>query len=174
MKKDISLYLIFIRYIILLALMFSLPLIYIIFAPLTIYPSGFLLDLVFNNVSINANMISINLQTFIQIIPACIAGSAYLLLLILNLTIPMRAKQRLYTLLFSFTLLLVLNIFRIFILSLLYYHNYAFFDITHKLFWYVLSIVFVVLIWLLTLKIYSIKKIPVYSDVKYVLKHRKL
>lgn len=173
MKKETSLYLIIIRYIILLAFMFSLPLIYLIFNPLTIYPSGFLLEIVFENVSINANMITINLQTFIQIIPACIAGSAYLLLLILNLTIPMKPKQRLYTLLFSFISLLILNILRIFILAVLYHNNYAFFDFTHKLFWYSLSIVFVVLIWLLTIKIFSIKQIPVYSDVKSLIKSKR-
>lgn len=173
MKTSSKPYLIFIRYLILLSLMFSLPLIYFIFSPLTIYSSGFLLDLVLHNVSINGNIITLNLQTFIQIIPACIAGSAYLLLLILNLTIPMRAKQRLYTLLFSFALLLILNIFRIFILSLLYYNDFVFFDFTHKLLWYVLSIVFVVLIWLLTLKIYSIKKIPVYSDLRSLVKSKR-
>ncbi len=169
MKKH---YDILLRYIILLALMFTLPLIYKIFLPLTLYPVAGLFKF-FYQVSIRADIIIISLQTPIRIVSACIAGSAYLLLLILNLSVPMKTKQRIYSIALSFIILLVLNILRIFILGILYHNNFKFFDFTHKLFWYVLSTVFVIGIWFLIVKIFSIKEIPVYTDIKYLAKNMK-
>lgn len=164
---------ILIRYLILLGLMFSLPLIYKILTPLTIYPTIFLLKL-FYQVSYLNSMIILNSKTIIYIIPACIAGSAYLLLLILNLSLPMGLKKRIRTILFSLTLLLSLNILRIFSLSILYDNSFRFFDITHKLFWYGLSTLFVILIWFYTVKKFNIKEIPIYTDIKYLSKKSKL
>lgn len=158
-----------IRYLILLLLMFSLPIIYYIFTPLTIYPVFQLLSFVYNKILLYGNIIIINQNTTIEIIPSCIAGSAYLLLLILNLTVPMTVKKRIYTLILSILILLVLNILRIFALSILFENNFPLFNLTHKLFWYALSVVFVVGIWFLMVKIFSIKEIPVYSDVKSIL-----
>lgn len=160
---------ILIRYLILLGLMFSLPLIYKFFTPLTINASAGLLDLLYR-VDISNDIIVLNATTFIQLIPACIAGSAYLLLLILNLTIPMKLKKRIYTILLSFLFLFVLNVLRIFLLSILYHNNAPLVDFTHKLFWYVLSTVFVLLVWFLIVKIFSIKEIPIYTDFKLLLK----
>jgi len=165
-----KIFLIPIRYLILLALMFTLPLIYKIFTPLTVYPTAALLG-IFYNIAISNSFIIINSKTLIQIIPACIAGSAYLLLLILNLTVPMSLKKRIYSILLSFTMLLILNILRIFILSIFYYNNNPIFNFTHKLFWYFLSTIFVITIWFSITKIFSIKQIPVYSDVKHLLKN---
>ena len=159
------------RYLILLALMFSLPLIYKILTPLTVYSSAGLLGL-FYQVSVSGNNIIIPLIT-IQIIPACVAGSAYLLTLILNISISMKLKKRIYSILFATILLFLLNTLRIFILSVLLINNSQFFDFTHKLFWYILSTVFVIGIWFLTTKIFSIKKIPVYDDIKYLIKNIK-
>lgn len=166
-KKD-KLFLIPVRYLILLGLMFILPLIYKIFTPLTTYPVLWLLKLFLNNVSLNYNVIIINQETFIEMVSSCIAGSAYLLLLIINLAVPMQFKKRLCSIALSFLILLVLNILRIFFLSLLYYNNASFFNFTHKLFWYALSTIFVVGIWFLMVKIFSIKEIPIYSDLKNI------
>ena len=165
MKKSL---LILIRYLVLLVLMFSLPLIYEIFTPLTINAVAGLLKLFIDNIIIINNVISINLDTFVQIISACVAGSAYLLLLILNLTVDMGLKKRIFSILFSFTVLFLLNTLRIFVLILLYQDNFIFFNIIHKLLWYVLSTLFVILIWFLTMKIFSIKQIPIYSDFEYL------
>ena len=86
-----------IRYSILLFLaIFSLPVIYKIFKPLTIFPVYYLLKLSYNIQLINDYLIIGD--TIIQIIPACIAGSAYLLLIILNLSVPMKTKKRVHTL----------------------------------------------------------------------------
>ncbi len=170
MKKTYS---ILIRYLILLALMFSLPLIYKIITPLTLYTILGILKLFFKEVLLQGNIISIEFKTFLEIIPQCIAGSAYLLLLILNLTVPMKSKKRFYSILTSFLLLFALNILRIFTLTLLQINNSSFFNITHKLFWYILSTVFVVGIWFLIVRLYSVKEIPVYTDIKYLLKQSK-
>ena len=178
LKSNKKIFFIFLRYLILLILVFTLSLIYKIFTPLTIYPVAWLLKLFFNTVSLSTNLIDgekvtaliINSKTFIQLIPACIAGSAYLLFLILNLAIPMNIKKRAYSLIVSFAILLLLNILRIALFSSLLYYDFPFFDFTHKLFWYILSTIFVVLIWFFVVKIFSIKEIPVYSDFKYLIK----
>jgi len=161
---------IFIRYLALLILIFSTPIIYKIFTPLTIYPTLAIIKLFINQTTLIQNTIILNQQTAIEIIPACIAASAYLLLLILNLSIPIKPIKRLYTLLLSFTLFLTLNILRISTLSILAYNNFPFFDITHKLLWYLGSTIFVIAIWFLTIKLFKIKTIPFYTDIKYLLR----
>lgn len=160
------------RYIILLGLMFTLPLIYKILTPLTVYSVGSLLKL-FYQISISGDIIKVFPNTIIQIIAPCVAGSAYLLLLILNLTLPMKLKTRVYSILFSTALLFILNILRIFFLSILLVESPQFFGFTHKLFWYVLSTVFVVGIWFLAAFLFKIKEIPVFSDIKYLIKNIK-
>src|SRR3989344_909424 len=156
------------RYIILLGLMFTLPLIYKILTPLTVYGTAFLLN-IFYKVSISIDIITISPSTIIQIIPPCVAGSAYLLLLILNLTVSMKPKTRIGSILFSILVLFMLNILRIFLLAVLLVNNSQFFDFTHKLFWYILSTLFVVIIWFFTAYLFKIKQIPVYSDIKYLI-----
>jgi exosortase/archaeosortase family protein len=158
-----------VRYLILLALMFSLPLIYKIFTPLTIYPLAALFKLVYSEVVLYKDLIVLNSKIFIKIIPACVAGSAYLLFLILNLSVPMNLKKRIYTIFLSFLLLLVFNILRIFIFSIIYSADTSIFYLTHEIFWYFVSTIFVVAIWFLIVKIFSIKEIPIYTDLKFFL-----
>ena len=162
-------FLILIRYLILLALIFTLPLIYKILTPLTINITTILLKL-FYNVDIYNELIIINYTTFILIIPACIAGSAYLLLLILNLTVPIKLDKRMKSIILSFLILFILNILRIFLFAILYHNKIPFVDFTHKFFWYFLSTIFVILIWFFITKKFSIKEIPVYTDFKYLFK----
>jgi len=161
------------RYLILLVLTaFSLPIIYKIFTPLTIDTTVSLLRTLYE-VTTNNTILIIESRTFIQIIPACVAGSAYLLLLILNLTLPMKFEKRIYSIFLSFLILFILNILRIFLLSILYHNQTPYVDFTHKLFWYGLSTVFVILIWFFIVKIFRIKEIPVYTDFKYLIKNIK-
>ena len=143
----------------------NLWLFYLIFTPLTIYPVFFLLSLFFN-ATLNNNIIILKNFLPIEIIPACVAGSAYYLLLILNLAIPMKINKRLKMLLFSLLSLLIINILRIFLLSILFVSGTSLFDITHELFWYFGSLVFVVGIWFVGVKIFKIKEIPFYSDLQ--------
>ena len=105
-----NLFFIPLRYFILFILALSLPIIYKILTPLTVYTSAFLLNLFFDTVIIKGNFIILDLETIIELIPACIAGSAYLLLLILNLTIPMNAQKRFLSIIFSIIILFISNI----------------------------------------------------------------
>ncbi len=155
-----------IRYAILIII--ALPglwLFYFIFTPLTLYPVYFLLSLFFDT-SLMGNIILIG-EFPIELIGACIAGSAYYLLLILNLSVPkIKLQKRAKMILLSFASLLILNILRIFFLSLVFISEASWFDITHKLFWYLGSIVFVVGIWFAEVKFFKIKEIPFYSDIR--------
>ncbi|MCK5150134.1 pacearchaeosortase [Candidatus Pacearchaeota archaeon] len=176
MKKGINYLLSFIiRY--LLLIVFAFPnfwLFYFIFTPLTLYPVYFLLNFFFEPSLIGNSVILVN-NSPIELIGACIAGSAYYLLLIFNLAIPkINPVKRIKMILFSFTLLLILNILRIFLLSLMFIAGSSIFDITHKVFWYVGSIVFVVGIWFLEVKLFKIKEIPFYSDIKSLYKKSNL
>jgi len=146
---------------------------YLLFTPLTVYSVYFLLNLFFDS-SLMKNIILIG-EFPIELIPACIAGSAYYLLLILNLSTPkIKIQKRAKMILFSFTFLLILNILRIFLLSLVFISGNSLFDITHKLFWYLGSTVFVVGIWFVEVKLFKIKEIPFYSDIKFLYKKSNL
>ena len=168
MKREY--YNIIIRYLILILIALpNLYLFYLIFTPLTVYPVYFLLNL-FWEVSLQSNILFIS-DFSIEIIGACIAGSAYYLLLILNLSIPkIDIKKRLRMIFFAFSSLLVLNILRIFLLVSLLLINPHLFDITHKLFWYFISIIFVIGIWFAEVGIFKLKQIPIYSDIKFLMK----
>ena len=111
---------------------------------------------------------------FIEIIEACVAGSAYYLLFILNLSIPNINLPKRFKLLFiSFVSLLIVNIIRIVFLSVVFVTGASWFDIAHKIFWYIGSIIFVLVIWFLEVKYYKIKEIPFYSDLKFIYKNSK-
>jgi exosortase/archaeosortase family protein len=145
---------------------------YFVFAPLTIYPTYFLLSLFFD-VSLMGNIIFIN-KIPIELIGACIAGSAYYLLSILNLSTPkIKLQKRVKMIFLSFGIFLIINILRIFLMSVLFMSGSSFFDITHRLFWYIGSIVFVVGIWFSEVKLFKIKEIPFYSDIKFLYKQSK-
>ncbi len=139
---------------------------YPVFLALTIYPADFLLSLFYSSTIIGDYIILENI--LIQLIPACLAVSAYFLLLILNLATPMPLKTRVRALAFSFLVLLLANIFRIFVFSILLLNNFQVFDFLHKFFWYFLSIFFVIAIWFLQVRIFKIKAIPAYTDIKTI------
>jgi len=174
MKKEAkSVFEIALRYLILVLIgILGNSVFYLLFLPLTVYPVYFLLQIFFNPYLLY-NVIIVH-SSPIEIIGACVAGSAYYLLLILNLsTRKIELKKRLLMLLFSFSSLLVINVLRIFLLSLIFIFGFSFFDITHKLFWYAGSTIFVVGIWFLSVKLFKVKEIPVYSDVLFLLKSGK-
>jgi exosortase/archaeosortase family protein len=158
------------RYFLLLILayfFFFTPFFYEIFLKLTIYPLNFLLN-VFYTSTIDFNTLVIE-SKIIEIIDACVAVSAYFLLLCLNLLTP-NIKRRFYALAFSFILLLLFNILRIFILSILFIQEYVYFEQLHKLLWYTLNILIVIGVWFLTAYIFKVKSIPVYSDFKSLIR----
>ncbi|MCX6746909.1 MAG: pacearchaeosortase [Candidatus Pacearchaeota archaeon] len=166
MKKEVNQLLsILLRYLVLIIAGFpSLWIFYLIFTPLTIYPVYFLIKL-FHSATLITNFIIIDNYLPIEIINPCIAGSAYYLLLILNLSTPgLKFLKRLGLIFVSFFALLLVNILRIFLLSLLFVSGFSLFDITHELFWYFGSIVFVIGIWFLGVKMFKVREIPFYSD----------
>ncbi len=170
-KQEKEIFNLFLRYLILLIIpLYNLYLIYLIFTPLTLYLSYLLINL-FYGATLNGDLISFNDVT-IQIIGACVAGSAYYLLLILNLSTPdIKLAKRIKMIIYSLLLFLVFNVLRILILSSFLNSYPDLFDVTHYIFWFFLSIVFVVGIWFFQVKHYKIKKIPVYSDVKTLTKY---
>lgn len=165
--KENSILSVCLRYLLLVMLaLFGFKLIYAIFLPLTIYPLNFLLSLFYDS-SIAENSILIGSFSII-LIEACIAGSAYFLLLMLNFSLPMRLKTRIYSLIFSILVFLSVNILRIFIFSILLVNSFKYFNLTHLIFWYIISAIIVFFIWLATIKLFKIKKIPFYTDIKFV------
>lgn len=162
---------IFSRYFILILI--ALPglfIFYFIFTPLTVYPIYFLLGLFFDVTFLSKTNILVN-NLPIELISACIAGSAYYLLLVLNLSTPkIKLKTRISAIIFSFIAFLILNILRIFVLSSLAVTGFSYFNVTHTVFWYGFSTIIVVGIWFAEVKIYRIKKIPFYSDIKFLYK----
>jgi len=157
-----------IRYIVLIITAIpNLWLFYLIFTPLTVYPVYFLLNIFFK-VSLSGVTLTINNCPAIELIRACIAGSAYYLLLILNLTTPMNLKTRIYSIILTFSSFLVINILRIFLFSILLINDFNLFNTIHLIFWYVLSTLIVVGIWIINIKIFKIKKIPAYDDVRFL------
>lgn len=170
-KKLSRVYDIIIRYIIII--FFGLPnlwVFYFIFTPLTVYPVYFLFNIFFD-ASLSGNTITIS-GNFIEIVKACVAGSAYYLLLILNLSTPkIKLMRRIKIIGLAFISLLIINILRILLLGLFSFSSPIWFDIIHKLFWYLLSIVFVIGIWFAEVKLFKIKDIPFYSDLKFLFKH---
>ncbi len=71
-------------------------------------------------------------------------------------------------LLFSFSVFFLVNMLRIIFSAYLFISGAVWFDFAHKLFWYLGSIVFVVGIWFLSVRLFKIKEIPFYADVKYL------
>ncbi len=145
---------------------------YLIFTPLTIYPVYFVLSLIFQ-ASLSGDLIVIN-GASIKVIDACIAGSAYYLLLIFNLSVPnVKFVKRLKMIAFAFSSFLLVNVLRIITLSIIVLTKPNIFDISHKLTWYIGSIVIVVLIWFIEVRKFEIMDIPFYTDIKAISKHTK-
>ena len=156
----------------LLLILIALPgawIFYKIFTPLTFYPIYFITGL-FYDVAITSRISFIVSNSVpIELIGACIAGSAYYLLFILNLSTPgMKMKNRLSAIFFSVAVFLALNIIRIVILIFLAVTGSSYFDVTHLLFWYGLSTIIVVAIWFTEVKLFKIKETPFYSDLKFL------
>ena len=159
----------FIRYLILfLIALHGLFIIYFIFTPATIFPSFFVLKEIYGAV-LNGNVISFA-HGEIALVSACIAGSAYYLLLVLNLSTPMEIKKRVKSILFLLVSFLFINIIRIVVFSYLLYSGFEYFDIAHKAAWYFGSTVMVIILWFINIHIFNIKDIPIYTDFSGLIK----
>lgn len=169
-KESMKISCIFARYLFLILMSISnLWIFYFVFTPLTMYPVYHIFSLFYETSIIGTFIIIDNIP--VEFIMACIAGSAYYLLLILIFSTPdIKLKERLLMVFIAFTSLLLINIVRISILILVLFYGYSFFDVTHKLFWYVMSTVFVIAIWFAEARYFKVKGIPIYSDIKYLFK----
>lgn len=133
--------------------------------PLTIHTTQLALSLF-----TETNLIGDTIHTTflkIQIAPACVATSAfYLILILIFSTSAIKPKTRLKAALTAMAILFALNITRILILIPAFATPY--FDAIHWIFWHLISTIFVVGTWFATTKLYKIKSIPIYSDIKYL------
>ena len=156
----------FARYISLIILgVGNLYILYKILTPLTIRTVSRILAL-FSPITLTENFLTFKGDA-IEIIPACVAGAAFFLLLFLILsTAEIKPGKRSQMILFSMLTLFILNVLRIIILALIAKSSY--FELTHWILWHIISTIFVVGIWFAMVKIYNIKSIPVYSDVRYL------
>ncbi len=160
------------RYILLIVLAIgNLSAFYIVFTPLTAYPVFSILKLFYPaSLLINTSTLSIS-GLYIELIPACIAGAAYYLLLILNLATSLPFKTRIKSLAFLVISFLILNIIRILVFSWLFISgNEYFFDIAHRFVWYIGSTILVLALWFLNVWLFKIKSIPVYTDIRAIIK----
>ncbi len=167
-KKDDGIRDIIIRYSLLALLSIgSLKLFYAIFTPLTFYPLLFILRFIYDVGSVG-NTLFIE-QYSIEIIGACVAASAYYLLAALNLTTrEIKAGSRIRLFIFNAILILIPNILRIIVLIAMKVNNIGAFDVVHKIFWYFIGTVYVVLVWFAGTRALRIKSVPFYSDFAYV------
>lgn len=164
--RNEKIYNLFLRYLFIVVMGFSLSIFYKILTPLTLKTLNLIFSINYEPIIIE-NMI--RLPTFIiEIIPACVAGAAFYLLIILIFSIrDISPLTRIKVLTLSFILLFAMNILRILVLVSLTGSTY--FDTIHWVFWNLVSTIFVVAIWLGVIKIYKINSIPIYSDAKYLL-----
>lgn len=147
----------------------GLYLFYIVFTPLTIYPI-YLFYKVFYNATLSGSTIIFPFKAHIEIVFSCIAGSAYFLLFALNIAIPsIKLNKRLRMMAFAFGVFLLINIIRIIFLGELFLARSSLYEISHLIFWYFLSTIFIVCIWFAEIKIFKIKQIPFYTDIKYII-----
>ena len=166
-----SVYSILFRYGILIILGIpNLFLFYAIFTPLTIKPIFAFFSAIDSASYIveGTNNVIFFKGYYATIISACVAGAAYYLLLILNLTTPMNIKKRLGSIMFLLGMFLILNLLRIFIFGILLTKGYQYFDITHAVTWYFGSTGLVILIWFSNVLLFRIRDIPIYSDIKQI------
>ena len=103
----------------------------------------------------------------IEIAPACVAGAAfYLMFLLVFSTADIKPIKRFYIILSAALILFALNVARIVFLTSI--STLSSFAIIHWVFWHLISTIFVIGIWLLMVKLYKIKSVPIYSDMKYL------
>jgi len=89
----------------------------------------------------------------------------------LNLLTPnIKIGKRILLFLFSSVVFLFINVIRIFLSVLILDKSTGLFSAVHMGFWF-LSIVFVILIWFLSIKLFKINEKPVYTDLKFILKN---
>jgi len=157
-----------IRYVLLAILpLGSLYIFYAIFTPLTVYPAYWAFNMLYGAKLLVGDIIYFK-GYYAEIVGACVAGAAYYLLLILNLTTPMRVKKRIKSILFILFSFLIINIVRIIIFGMLFSKGYQYFDLAHELVWYIGSTLIVVIVWFANVWLFKIRAVPIYTDMLHL------
>ncbi len=143
----------------------SLALIYALFTPLTVYPVVWILKQMYADTLLLGTTTLYFQGQYATIVAACVAGAAYYLLLILNLTTPMPLLKRAQSIALLLGAFLVLNILRIVVFARLLAQGANYFDIAHQMTWYFGSTVLVILVWFANVLVLDIRAIPIYTDV---------
>lgn len=143
---------------------------YTLFSPLTIKPVFYFFGLLYEEATIFGTDTIFIAGYYATIISACIAGSAYYLLLILNLSTPMPLKKRLWCLSYVFILFLILNIGRITLFGALLSKGYQYFDLAHLATWYFGSTILVACIWFSAILFFRIREAPVLTDIQTLIR----
>lgn len=158
------------RYGLLLALGLSaLAPLYWLITPFTVYAVAGVLGL-FGTTTILAETTIVFQGAYIALIPACIAGAAYYLLLICAFTLPLSWAQRFKLIGISWGLFFIGNILRILLATYFITSNQTLFDLTHALFWYAGSMLLVIACWFVTAFYYKVEEIPILTDIQQLLK----
>ncbi|MAF51156.1 MAG: hypothetical protein CMH64_03620 [Nanoarchaeota archaeon] len=115
-------------------------------------------------------------ETYIKLIPACAAASAYFLLLFLTVfTKDIKLKTGLKIFFLGSLIIFITNLLRIILLVIvLDKFSYNLFNTLHLFFWSIIASALVAIIWIFLTKLYRIRSIPVYSDLKYLIKKTNL
>ena len=155
-------------------ILFSYSLFSYIITPVSRY-SFYLISKIFYSQSILTGSQIIIKNNFLTFNNACAAISAYYLIFILTILtkdIPLRNVIKMIG--FGFGAIFIANLIRlIFLISLLDIGD-KFFDFWHLLIWRILATLFVALIWILLIKRYKVRNVPIYSDLKYLIQNKKL
>ncbi len=158
---------ILIRYFTLLVItIFQANLLPMIFTPLTLYPLLWILQL-FGSANLLPLTATIETSKIVfSLVPACIGGSAYYLLLILNLTTSMSLEKRVKSLVFLISSFFILNILRLILFVFLFSEYIQLANALHLVTWYLFSIVLVIGLWFFNVYLFKIKSIPIIDDFK--------
>jgi len=108
----------------------------------------------------------------VNIIPACVAGMAYSLLLFLILfTRGISLNESFKMFFIGAGLILAMNILRIdLLIFILMEFGSDLFEKTHMIFWNFVSGVYVAIVWIYLVKKFKVENIPLISDIKELYK----
>ncbi len=141
-----------------------------IFAPLTMFWSFYLFNIFVPGSVLEGVKLITPTNTF-SFIPACTAASAYLLLsLLILLTKDISWENRLKMFISGSLAILFFNLIRIEILLFFFYKLTNIYPLIHLFFWKFMSTLYVVFVWIILSKVYKVKSIPAYSDIKHLIR----
>jgi exosortase/archaeosortase family protein len=110
-------------------------------------------------------------HSVLDIAKACVAGSAYFLLFLLAMSVPIDLRKRIKLIAFCFGVFFIVNVLRIVFMGLIL--QTPLFNTLHLFLWNIFSTIFVILIWFSAVKIFKIKAIPFYTDFLSIKKSKK-